>query len=171
MVPDPHELRERCYCEHKSAHGSHSGAVRFLSGKGRDHRPDRRIPLRAKLKNCLTGNAPHCHQSGRFPRRTFIEERRSCLDDLGDKVRDKRLIQHTDLDHRTAMFLPDVARSKTTMRANMPSLKQANFCFGQVCACQKQLRDHAERRGPASWIQDWREGHSSGTDQPRGLRL
>jgi hypothetical protein len=171
VVPDPDELRERCYCEHKSAHGSHAGAVRFCSRERRDDGPDRPFALGAELQNCLPGRRANGHQSSGSPRSTFVEERRSRSDNPRDKVRDACFFQQAHPDHRTTMLLPDVPCPKAAMRANVPSLEQTNLGIGQVLPGENQGRYDSKRQGPSGRIQDRRVGHLSGSDQLRGFRL
>mgnify|MGYP000122478736 CR=1 FL=1 len=148
VVPDPDELRERCYCEHKSAHGSHTGAVRFASRKGRDHRPDRRLTLGSKLQNRLTRRRPHRHQPRRPPRRPFIKQRCPRPDDLGNKLGNSRLFQKPKPFQRTPMLRRYMPCPKPTMRPDVLSHEQANFRLRQRFTRKIQGWDNAERQGP-----------------------
>jgi hypothetical protein len=171
VVPDPVELRERCYCEHKSAHGSHTGAVRFCSRKGRHHRPYRSFALGAKLQYRLTKCPSNRHKPSRPPRCALKEKWRSRFDDLGNKLRNAHFFQKTKSNQYTAMLFQDVPNAKAPMWPNVLSLKQTNLRLGQVLTGKSQGRNNAERHGPRGRIQDGRIGHFRGFLQPRGFRL
>lgn len=95
----PFTLRKRCYCKHKLAHGSHTGAVRFCSRKCCDDCPD--VPL-----TLLTQFHDHGSSTTSHRQKPFVSKATSLVKEGGARFqhsknikRNLHLICKSDLCH------------------------------------------------------------------------